>query len=580
MISVEASWNASRLPCSSSSVKTGTNAALIAASANRPRTRLGTWKAIVNAEEGAAGARSSSRRRSRGRARRCGQPGRDREDHRVAAAARLRRRLWARWPRPVRARSRSVTAPPPMLAALPPLSSAARAARPSAAVAATSSPPHGQHPFPEEAHPADRARAPREPPLHVDDPDLLPPPRGSGRRGRRRAAAAEYRKLSRRSTRPSSAARCTATPARARSPAPRACCAATGPERLGAAPDLTRRRGRASPHERAHRQRSAIDDLPDMWDGFMRMVRPGLGLSAFGANIMNLPPDYTTSSHDESRVRAGGALRVPCGLGWIVLDEDGTELALDAEQLAAVGPGMARTLASGPDGLRVLIIGWTPGRATSRPTRLIASPPLRGDRRDRPQRLGVVGQLARPRLATSSSASASSARRSASASVARASLMRRSAAHGLIRSDSLICAGDSPVSRRVAIASTSRTRRAIRGTSRAIDSPCARSSRKRASRRLPSPATNASTRPQTWRSADCAAPPRPPRRRAWRRARARSRASRARAAAAAGARRRRHQRLAPPPLQRHAEPLGLLDRPARQLPGLQRGLDGDVARPS
>ena len=51
--SVPASWKASRfLPFSSSSVKTGTNAALIAASANRPRTRFGTWKAIVNADAG------------------------------------------------------------------------------------------------------------------------------------------------------------------------------------------------------------------------------------------------------------------------------------------------------------------------------------------------------------------------------------------------------------------------------------------------------------------------------------------------------------------------------------------------
>jgi hypothetical protein len=31
-------------------VKTGTNAAWIAASANSERTRLGTWKAIVNAD--------------------------------------------------------------------------------------------------------------------------------------------------------------------------------------------------------------------------------------------------------------------------------------------------------------------------------------------------------------------------------------------------------------------------------------------------------------------------------------------------------------------------------------------------
>ena len=48
--SVDASRNASFLrPCSSISVKTGTNAALSAASANSDRTTLGIWKAIVNA---------------------------------------------------------------------------------------------------------------------------------------------------------------------------------------------------------------------------------------------------------------------------------------------------------------------------------------------------------------------------------------------------------------------------------------------------------------------------------------------------------------------------------------------------
>ena len=52
-ISVEASLKASRLsPFSSCSVKTGTNAAWIAASANRLRIRFGTWKAIVNADIG------------------------------------------------------------------------------------------------------------------------------------------------------------------------------------------------------------------------------------------------------------------------------------------------------------------------------------------------------------------------------------------------------------------------------------------------------------------------------------------------------------------------------------------------
>jgi hypothetical protein len=50
-----------------------------------------------------------------------------------------------------------------------------------------------------------------------------------------------------------------------------------------------------------------------------------------------------------------------------VLDDGGTELPLDGDQVAAVGPGVARTLKSGPEGLRVLIIGGVPGQAYQPP---------------------------------------------------------------------------------------------------------------------------------------------------------------------------------------------------------------------
>ncbi|CAA9510748.1 MAG: SSU ribosomal protein S20p, partial [uncultured Solirubrobacteraceae bacterium] len=40
----------------------------------------------------------------------------------------------------------------------------------------------GQHSLTEEAHPPRRARAAREPPLHLDDQDVLPSPRGRRRR--------------------------------------------------------------------------------------------------------------------------------------------------------------------------------------------------------------------------------------------------------------------------------------------------------------------------------------------------------------------------------------------------------------
>src|SRR5436189_17651 len=118
--SVLASRNASRLRfCSSSSVKTGTNAALSAASANSERTRLGTWKAIVKAENAPEVPKYD-----------------DATISRTSPAIRER---------PVAAEKIAV------LRAMP--------RRP--------------------------ARAAREPPLHVDDQDVLPPPGGRSRRRRR-----------------------------------------------------------------------------------------------------------------------------------------------------------------------------------------------------------------------------------------------------------------------------------------------------------------------------------------------------------------------------------------------------------
>jgi uncharacterized cupin superfamily protein len=109
-----------------------------------------------------------------------------------------------------------------------------------------------------------------------------------------------------------------------------------------------------------------IDELPSLWDGFARLVRPGLGLSAFGANVMNLPPDYETKSHDESASGQEELYVRLAGSGTLVID-GGDDLPLDADHLASVGPGTSRTLKSGPDGLRVLIVGGTPGKAYEPP---------------------------------------------------------------------------------------------------------------------------------------------------------------------------------------------------------------------
>ena len=104
----------------------------------------------------------------------------------------------------------------------------------------------------------------------------------------------------------------------------------------------------------------AIDELPTLWDGFAKLVRAGLDLNAFGANIMDLPPDYSTTSHDEAESGQQELYVALAGSGWVGIDD--AHLPLDADHLVRVDAGTARVLTSGPEGLRVLCIGGRPRR--------------------------------------------------------------------------------------------------------------------------------------------------------------------------------------------------------------------------
>jgi hypothetical protein len=110
----------------------------------------------------------------------------------------------------------------------------------------------------------------------------------------------------------------------------------------------------------------AIDELPTLWDGFAKLVRTGMDITAFGVQIMDLPPDYETRSHDEADTGQQELYVALGGSGAVVIGDE--RVQLDIDHLVRVDAGVDRVLASGADGLRVMIVGGTPGQAYEPPS--------------------------------------------------------------------------------------------------------------------------------------------------------------------------------------------------------------------
>jgi mannose-6-phosphate isomerase-like protein (cupin superfamily) len=105
-----------------------------------------------------------------------------------------------------------------------------------------------------------------------------------------------------------------------------------------------------------------IDHLPALFDGVIKLARSALDIRAFGVQVIDLPPSYTTDSHDESATGQEELYVALSGDGSVDVGEWGT-LALEPGRLAVVPPACVRSLRSGDAGVRVLVIGGTPGAA-------------------------------------------------------------------------------------------------------------------------------------------------------------------------------------------------------------------------
>jgi uncharacterized cupin superfamily protein len=109
-----------------------------------------------------------------------------------------------------------------------------------------------------------------------------------------------------------------------------------------------------------------IDEMEAIYLGSFKRVRAELGVESFGIQIIDIPPNFENyPEHDHAgdgqeevymTLRGGGELEI-----------EGERHPLDEDHAARVGPGVTRKVWPGDDGIRLLIIGGTPGAVYEAP---------------------------------------------------------------------------------------------------------------------------------------------------------------------------------------------------------------------
>jgi mannose-6-phosphate isomerase-like protein (cupin superfamily) len=126
-----------------------------------------------------------------------------------------------------------------------------------------------------------------------------------------------------------------------------------------------------------HAKIEEIDAIDGFFEGIkFHRVAAGLGVSSFGISIIDLAPGASEyPEHDHSAEGMGGQMfaKRPQQLGQEevyaalkgagILEAGGEQYPIDADHIARVGPAVKRKITPGPDGLRLLVIGATPGEA-------------------------------------------------------------------------------------------------------------------------------------------------------------------------------------------------------------------------
>jgi mannose-6-phosphate isomerase-like protein (cupin superfamily) len=105
-----------------------------------------------------------------------------------------------------------------------------------------------------------------------------------------------------------------------------------------------------------------IKDMEAAFGGGFVKARAELGVTSFGMQVIQMPPNYEDYPlHDHAESGQEEVFLALHGSGWI--DIEGERVDLEPDVLVRVGPEPKRKVFAGPEGIRMLALGATPGSA-------------------------------------------------------------------------------------------------------------------------------------------------------------------------------------------------------------------------
>ncbi len=103
-----------------------------------------------------------------------------------------------------------------------------------------------------------------------------------------------------------------------------------------------------------------IDDMEAAFGGGYKRARAELGVSAFGMQVLDFPPNATQYPEHDHEYDGQEEVYVPLrGSGEIEID--GERHRLEPDIVVRVGPGEKRMIRTGDEPLRLLALGGVPG---------------------------------------------------------------------------------------------------------------------------------------------------------------------------------------------------------------------------